>query len=419
MNKTYFEIEAGTVTYKRVENDIYYLLIYREKLDDFTMPKGHLEENESFEDAAIRETLEEGGIHVGVEKYLDAYEYRVKEKKKGVEVNIVRRVYCFLSNTISSVDDFRNPDEAEGLTSTLWLKYEDAYNKLSYESTKKIIALANNYLVDKSKNKFNLYATQIYSKIENLIKNDKKICTKLTHFGMIGSVNDTEGVKTWSDLDILMIFDSDNLGNIDVDILMRLKEIHNTISSMYSDIEISFLPHTLDDLKNYVVFAYLEQYKFANITFNSSGVNLKDYINKIIEKRSITPEIYERYTIHHIRHLRFNLIRAVASWNKNDKPIAKLVIDRLVETGIYLCGYHGIYIQGKKERLNKIIKLVDNKEIANIYREVVDLRTRWEDVTEKEAKNILIQGLNSLIKIENYLLSMHPGPVEEEYINKK
>lgn len=36
-------------------------IIYRKKLEDYTFPKGHLEENETLEECALRETEEETG----------------------------------------------------------------------------------------------------------------------------------------------------------------------------------------------------------------------------------------------------------------------------------------------------------------------------------------------------------------------
>ena len=142
--KTYFEIEAGTLPYRIVDGKIEYLLIFREKLNDYTFPKGHLEYGESLEEAAIRETNEEAGATVKIEDYIDVFEYKVLERTKdSTRFYAIRRVYNYLVEVLSEDINFINPDLAEGSISTLWLPFEEAYDKLSYQNVKNILVMGN------------------------------------------------------------------------------------------------------------------------------------------------------------------------------------------------------------------------------------------------------------------------------------
>ena len=63
--KTYFELEAGSITTRVSEGGkLEFLTIYRVKMDDFTLPKGHVEDKESLEEASAREATEETGYPV-------------------------------------------------------------------------------------------------------------------------------------------------------------------------------------------------------------------------------------------------------------------------------------------------------------------------------------------------------------------
>src|SRR3989344_8070160 len=81
-NKTYFEIEAGTVTTKMEEGKLKFLTIFRANMNDHTLPKGHVEDGETLEEAAAREVFEETGYGVEINNLIDSFEYKVKEKKE-------------------------------------------------------------------------------------------------------------------------------------------------------------------------------------------------------------------------------------------------------------------------------------------------------------------------------------------------
>lgn len=53
------ETSAGGIVYKVSNNKVLIAVIHRRKQNDWTLPKGHVEEGENLESAAIREAEEE------------------------------------------------------------------------------------------------------------------------------------------------------------------------------------------------------------------------------------------------------------------------------------------------------------------------------------------------------------------------
>ncbi len=140
--ETYFELEASTVPVRFINKQIEFLIIYRKKLNDYTLPKGHLEQGESLEDAAKRETFEETGYKVKIINFLGSFEYKVNEQKDGKNVDIIRRVYNFSSEIVGGEADGKNIDKAEGDMEIFWLFYKEALQKVTYDNNKEFIEKA-------------------------------------------------------------------------------------------------------------------------------------------------------------------------------------------------------------------------------------------------------------------------------------
>jgi len=112
--KTYFEIEAGSITTKIEDGELKFLIIYRKKMDDYTLPKGHVEDGESLEDTAVRETFEETGFNIKIKDSIGSFEYKVKERRNDKESYVIRRVYNFLGEVIDGKANGKNIDINEG-----------------------------------------------------------------------------------------------------------------------------------------------------------------------------------------------------------------------------------------------------------------------------------------------------------------
>lgn len=131
------ETSAGTILYTIIDNQIYFLL----SLDfhsNWGFPKGHLEENETCIQAAIRETKEEVGIDVIIDdKFKEEIIYKLPN---GNEKHAIYFIGKYLNQTpvkqIEEVQDIKI------------LPFEEAFNLLTFDSMKEILLKAKNYLQD-------------------------------------------------------------------------------------------------------------------------------------------------------------------------------------------------------------------------------------------------------------------------------
>ena len=68
---------AGGVVWRRgAQGEIEVAVVHRPRYDDWSLPKGKLDEGEGFLDAAVREVLEETGLEVAVGSELPEVRYR-------------------------------------------------------------------------------------------------------------------------------------------------------------------------------------------------------------------------------------------------------------------------------------------------------------------------------------------------------
>jgi 8-oxo-dGTP diphosphatase len=121
-------IAAGAVVWRRGQSDeIEVALVHRTKYQDWSLPKGKLESNESLISCAYREVQEETGFNVRFGPCLGEISYKVDNQDKRV---------TYWSAKFISLDGIPSPDEVDEVR---WLKVQEAGNLVSKESDVEIL----------------------------------------------------------------------------------------------------------------------------------------------------------------------------------------------------------------------------------------------------------------------------------------
>jgi 8-oxo-dGTP pyrophosphatase MutT (NUDIX family) len=133
------ETSAGGVVYRWSDQGPRFLLI-RDAYAHWGLPKGHLEEGESPEAAALREVEEEtglGGLVLGPPLEVIDWHFR---SRRGL---IHKKCHFFL---IESTSGDAVPQINEGITECLWLTPEEAVERISYDNTREVLRMAEGKL---------------------------------------------------------------------------------------------------------------------------------------------------------------------------------------------------------------------------------------------------------------------------------
>ena len=131
-----YEKSCGVVTYILINNEIHYLLV-RQTNGFLSFPKGHVEGNETEEETALRECLEETGLNVNIKKgFREVINYQIPE----IDVN--KDVVLF-AGEIDNLDYHRQEKEIDDIQV---YKYQEAYNLLEFDNWKSVLKKANEFL---------------------------------------------------------------------------------------------------------------------------------------------------------------------------------------------------------------------------------------------------------------------------------
>ena len=132
------EKSCGTIPYTVKNGTIYYLLI-KAKDDGYCgFPKGHVEANESEEETALRETLEETSIHVQINS---AFRYEMSyQMEKGNTKTVVYFLAKFQNQTPKRNEYFEDFEY-------LILPFKKAHRQLTFENAKQMLKEANDFLM--------------------------------------------------------------------------------------------------------------------------------------------------------------------------------------------------------------------------------------------------------------------------------
>lgn len=136
INEVVREPTSGGMVFRRNEktNDVEILLIQDAK-DRWTIPKGHIEENENAKETAEREIKEETGLkELKVMNWLGKINFRYRRATSLV----LMTTEIYLVQAKGDTNDLTPEDWMNGIG---WFKANDALEKIEYEDIGKIILL--------------------------------------------------------------------------------------------------------------------------------------------------------------------------------------------------------------------------------------------------------------------------------------
>jgi 8-oxo-dGTP pyrophosphatase MutT (NUDIX family) len=134
----YYEKSCGAVVYRNIGGTTRYLLIKNRRSSNWSIPKGHIEHGESFEETAKREVLEETGIHLQIyPDFMSKSQYTIQNK-------IQKTVFIFVGTT----KDEQTRIQQEEIEDYIWLPFDAAYKYLKFENDKAILKEAHDFLIN-------------------------------------------------------------------------------------------------------------------------------------------------------------------------------------------------------------------------------------------------------------------------------
>ncbi len=134
------EVSAGGVVFRRQDAEPLYLLI-RDSYRNWGFPKGHIENGEPPEQAAVREVSEETGIStLAVRAPIDVIDWHFRFRGR-----LIHKVCHFF--LLETAQRKTKPQRAEGITACRWASFDDACRLISYGNAKAVLTEAHGLVV--------------------------------------------------------------------------------------------------------------------------------------------------------------------------------------------------------------------------------------------------------------------------------
>jgi 8-oxo-dGTP pyrophosphatase MutT (NUDIX family) len=130
------ELSAGGVVVRSDDGESFVLLI-RDRYDNWGFPKGHVEDGEALDHAALREVAEEtGATGLAVRGGIGSIDWQFR-----VAGRVIRKTcHFFLMETAVA---HTSPQRAEGITACRWARFDEAESLLSYANARDVLRRAH------------------------------------------------------------------------------------------------------------------------------------------------------------------------------------------------------------------------------------------------------------------------------------
>lgn len=136
-----YESSCGAVVFNESKGERQYLLIRNKRSAHWGFPKGHIEPGETKEETAIREVLEETGLHIEIiPGFVKSSEYIIQGK-------IEKSVSIYLGKTTET--EYKIQEEE--IEECGWYNFEEALRVLNYENDKYILNEVKKFFENNSK----------------------------------------------------------------------------------------------------------------------------------------------------------------------------------------------------------------------------------------------------------------------------
>ena len=140
-----YEKSCGAIVYRFKDNSLQFLLICHVNGKHWAFPKGHVENDETEIETALREIKEETGLDVEIEtEFRETVSYNVNK-------NVIKEVVYFIART--KLDSDKLNFQKEELLDAKWLDYKTAYEMITFDNNRKIIEKAKAYIKGECQNR--------------------------------------------------------------------------------------------------------------------------------------------------------------------------------------------------------------------------------------------------------------------------
>ncbi len=130
------EFTAGGVVWRR-QADVTQILMIQDRLERWSIPKGHVEPGERIEQTAVREVTEETGLtRLKLGEKLDKLHFFYRKDGK----LIFMTTHVFLMEAMGDSDALI-PGDSEGIIDAKWFSEDEALKLIEYRDTERLFRL--------------------------------------------------------------------------------------------------------------------------------------------------------------------------------------------------------------------------------------------------------------------------------------